>query len=81
MVLSSVERNEYPNHMKKLKEVRPRLYLQIGVPICMDDEMWEWKLKEATNKCASLISSLIIGNEEMPIEEYVQLAGEKIVDI
>ena len=29
---------------------------------------------------ASLISSLDLGNEELPIEKYVQLAGEKIVD-
>jgi hypothetical protein len=37
-------------------------------------------LKEATNELASLVSSLNLGNEEMLIEEYVQLAGEKIVD-
>jgi hypothetical protein len=29
---------------------------------------------------ASLVSSLNLGSEEMLIEEYVQLAGEKIVD-
>ena len=28
----------------------------------------------------SLISSLTLGSEELPIEEYVQLVGEEIVD-
>ena len=37
-------------------------------------------MKEITNELASLISSLNFGSIEMPIEEYVQLVGEEIVD-
>ena len=46
----------------------------------MDDEREKLRMKEATNELASLISSLNLGSEEMPIEEYVQLAREEIVD-
>lgn len=42
--------------------------------------MWVIRMKEATNEVASLISSLNIGSEEMPIEDYLQLAREQIVD-
>jgi hypothetical protein len=38
------------------------------------------RIKEATNELASLISFWNLGSEEIPIEEYVQLAGEEIVD-
>jgi hypothetical protein len=31
-------------------------------------------MKEVENELASLISSLNLGSEEMPVEEYVQLA-------
>ena len=37
-------------------------------------------MKEATNELASPISSLNLVSEEILIEEYVQLAGEEIVD-
>ena len=37
-------------------------------------------MKETTNKLASLISPLNLGSIKMPIEEYVQLVGEEIVD-
>jgi hypothetical protein len=37
-------------------------------------------MKEATNELATLISYLNLGSEEMPIEEYLQLAVEDIVD-
>ena len=47
----------------------------------MDDECEKLGMKEATNELASLISSLNFKSEEMPIEEYVQLAGEGIVDV
>ena len=46
----------------------------------MDREREKLRMKEATNELASLVSSLNIGSEEMPFEEYVQLAGEGIVD-
>ena len=38
------------------------------------------RMNEATNELASLTSSLNLRSEELPIEEYVQLVGEKIVD-
>ena len=37
----------------------------------MDDECENERMKEATNELASLLSSLNLGSEEMPIEEYV----------
>ena len=37
-------------------------------------------MKEATNELASLISSLHLGSEKMPIQEYVQLAWEESID-
>jgi hypothetical protein len=40
----------------------------------MDDEREKSRLKGATTYLASLISSLKFGSEDMPIEEYVQLA-------
>ena len=46
----------------------------------MNDKRKESRMKEATHESASLISSWNLGNEEMPIEEYVQLAGEEIVN-
>ena len=38
-------------------------------------------MNEATNKLTSLISSLNLGSEEMPVEVYVPLTGEEIVDV
>ena len=38
-------------------------------------------MKEATNELASLISSLNLGSKELPIEEYVQLAREEIIEL
>ena len=46
----------------------------------MDHECEKLRMKEATNELASLITSLNLGSEEMPIEEYVQMARDKIVD-
>ncbi len=51
-----------------------------SVDFAMDDKREKLRMKEATNELASLISSLNLGSEEMPIEEYVQLAWEVIVD-
>ena len=42
--------------------------------------MFILRMKEATNKLASVILSLNLGSEEMLIVEYVQLAREEIVD-
>ena len=46
----------------------------------MADQHENERMKEATNELASLISSLNLGSVEMPIEEYVQLAREEIVN-
>jgi hypothetical protein len=45
-----------------------------------DDECEKLRMKKSTNELASLILSLNYGSEEMPIEEYVHLVGENIVD-
>jgi hypothetical protein len=45
----------------------------------MDDDRENERMKEAQNELASLISCLNLGSEEMPIEEYVQLGGEKLL--
>ena len=37
-------------------------------------------MKEGTSELANLISSLNLGNDKMPIEEYLQWVGEEIVD-
>ena len=37
-------------------------------------------MKETTIELESLISSLNLGSEKLPIEEFVQMAGEQIVD-
>jgi hypothetical protein len=46
----------------------------------MNDEHENERMKKATNELASPISFLNLGSVEMPIEEYVQLAREEIVD-
>ena len=48
--------------------------------IAIYDEREKSIMKEATNELASLNYSLNIGSEGMPIEEYVQLVWEEIVD-
>ena len=65
MVLSSVETDESPSW---------------NADFVMDDEHENGRMKEATNELASPIFSLNLASEEMPIEEYVQLVGEKIID-
>ena len=50
-----------------------------NVDFAIHDEPEKSRMKEATNESASLVSSLNLGNEEMPIEEYVQLAWEEII--
>ena len=42
--------------------------------------MRNWKWKEATNELTSLVSTLNPGSEIRPIEEYVHLAQEEIID-
>ena len=57
------------------------LLLDWSVNFAMDDEREKLRLKKVENELASLISSLNLGSEEMPVEEYVQLACEEIVDV
>jgi hypothetical protein len=47
----------------------------------MDGEHEKLRMKEATNELASFISSLNLGSKELPIEEYVQLAEGKVIDV
>ena len=58
----------------------PRFYLETTTEFVMDHECEKLGMKEATSESTSLISSLNLGSGEMLIEEYVQLAGEEIVD-
>ena len=55
------------------------LFADWSANFAMDDEWKNLRMKEATNEVASLVFSLNLGSEEMPIEEYVQLVGEEIV--
>ena len=52
-----------------------------SVDIAMDDECEKSKMKKANIELAYPISSLKVGSEEMPIEEYVQLAMHEIIYI
>ena len=52
-----------------------------SVNFAMDDEREKLKMKEVENELASLISSLNLGSEEMPVEEYMRLAWDEIVDV
>ena len=68
MVLSSLERDKSPNHMENLEE---------GIwsaNFAMDDEHENERMEKAVNELATLISSLNLESEIMPIEEYMQLA-------
>ena len=44
------------------------------------DEHEKLRMNDTSNQLASLISSLNLGSEYMPIKEYMQLVGEEIVD-
>jgi hypothetical protein len=77
VVLSSVERNESPNHTKQLKDVQDSI-CRVGMPILL--WMMNMRMKESTNELASPIFSLNLASKGMPIEEYVQLVGQKFID-
>ena len=51
-----------------------------SIDFAIDHAHEKSRMKEATNELASLISSLNLESEKMPIED-VQLVGEKIVDV
>jgi len=48
-----------------------------SVGFAMDGEHEKSRMKEGVIELASLISSLNLGSEELPTEEYVQFAGGK----
>ena len=54
------------------------LHVDRSTNFAMDDKCEKSRMKEVANELASLISSLNIGNEEMLIEKYVQLAGKEM---
>jgi hypothetical protein len=53
---------------------------QSGGDFAMDGELEKSIMKETTIELDCLISSFTLGSEELPIEEFVQMAGEQIVD-
>ena len=55
------------------------LLADLSVNFAMDHEHETLRMKETTNKLVSLNSSLNFGSEEMPIQEYVQLARDKLL--
>ena len=82
-ILSSLERDDSPNHMKQLEDVQDltcklECWFRHGWKILPCKKL---RMKEATNELASLISSLNLGSKELPIEEYVQLAREEIIEL
>lgn len=73
MELSSVNRDESPNHTKQVEGAHD---------FDMDHECEKSRMEGATNELASIISSMNIGSEETPIEEYIYilLVWEEVVD-
>ena len=55
-----------PNHMKQLEDVQDFPCI-LECRFCMDDENEKLRMKEATNKLASLISSLDLGSVQMRV--------------
>lgn len=47
--------------------------------VAMDDECENERMKEVENDMITLISSMHLGSEEVPIEEYMQLQGRKLL--
>ena len=71
MVLSSVERDESPNHRKRLEDSKI-LLADRSADFAIYNKHENERMKEASNEFASPVSSLKLRSEEMPIEEYVQ---------
>ena len=72
-----MERDESTNHMKQLKDVQD-FTCRLECWFCHGRWMWGWKNERSRKR--SLVSSLNLGSEEMPVEEYVPLTREEIVD-
>ena len=77
-MLSSVEGDESLNYTKQPEDVQNFTY-RFECRFSMDGECERLRMKESTNELASLISSLNLGSEELHVEEYVQLAGDKTI--
>ena len=73
MVLSNVERDESPNHRKKIGGFQ--LLSDWSADLAIYKKHEKSRMKEASDEFSSLVSSLKLRSEKMPIEEYVQLAG------
>ena len=72
-----MERDESTNRMKQLKDVQD-FTCKLECWFCHG--RWMWGRKNERSRKRNLVSSLNLGSEEMPVEEYVPLAGEEIVD-
>ena len=79
MLLSSLEMN--PQSIQNNWRMFNILLVDWSANFAMDQECEKLRMKKTTNELASLISSLNLGIKKMPIEEYVQLAREEIVDV
>jgi hypothetical protein len=55
------------------------LLADLSVNFAMDHEHEKLRMKGTTNKLVRFISSLNFGSKEMPIQEYVQLARDKLL--
>ena len=71
-MLSSVERHEFPNHMKQLEDVQD-FTCKLECWFCHESWIWDFE-NERNNKWNDKSHFLFdIVSEEMLIEEYVQL--------
>ena len=68
MLLSSVERDQSPNHTKQLEDVQD-FTADYNVVFAMDHELEKLRMKEAEIELTSLISFLSLGSEEILIEK------------
>ena len=73
VVLSSVERDESPNHTKQLEDSKI-LPADQNADFAIYNDCEKLRMKEETNELESLVVSLNSGSEEMHAEEYVMLA-------
>jgi hypothetical protein len=59
----------------------PCFYLQLECQFAICNEREKLRMNKIAHELVSIISFLNFGSEEMPIEEYVQLASEEFVDV
>ena len=80
MQCSQVWRETTPQILRNNWRMSKIILAYQSVNFAVDDECEKSRMKEATNELASLISSFNLGSGDIPIEKYVQLAREKIVN-